>query len=207
MFLAVTIALAAMAVWPAFSEDLPERGTVKAVFDGDSVLLSSGHEVRYLGINAPEVSHEDEPGECYGREARSANRRLVLGETVSLKYDREKKDRYGRLLAYVYTLDGQCVNEAMIRMGCAYVYKVTRDFTRFARFLALQRETLRHRRGRWGECTVEEEDFYRGNRNSTVFHRPDCPFGKKIGRGNRIRFDSRRSAFEKGYRPCRRCRP
>jgi micrococcal nuclease len=186
---------------------LPSSGKVVSVFDGDTILLDTGEKVRYLGIDAPEVAHEDHPAECYGTKAKKANGKWVFNKRVTLRYDREKKDRYGRLLAYVFSPEGKCVNEEMLRAGYAFVFKISKGFERFKSFLSIQRGAMRNRRGMWGACTVKLEDHYRGNRNSFIFHRPECPFGKRTSKKNRIRFETRESAFEEGYRPCRRCKP
>jgi len=191
----------------AAAQPLPHQGRVKAVFDGDTILLESGEKIRYLGIDAPETAHDDSPADCMGDEAREANARLVLHRSVTLRYDEEKRDRYGRLLAYVHAPDGTCVNEALLRSGHAFVFRKNGGLRRFREFLRVQREAMGEHRGLWGECSVKLEDFYLGNENSFVFHRPDCHYGKRMSRRNRVRFDSRLSAFHEGYRPCRRCKP
>ena len=72
--------LGVAALWVVFGADLvsaeylPKTGRVKAVFDGDTVLLESGERVRYRGIDAPEVAHKDVSSDCYGEQARAANR-------------------------------------------------------------------------------------------------------------------------------------
>src|SRR5687767_12811165 len=77
---------------------------VVSVTDGDTIEVLLGgraEDVRYIGIDTPEV----DPSigvECFGAEASALNRRLVSGRTVRLVFDDELRDRYGRLLAYVY---------------------------------------------------------------------------------------------------------
>lgn len=191
------------------ASSLPQSGTVVQVFDGDTVRLRSGEKVRYLGIDTPELDHE--PGgcktQCYGPEAREANQRLVLHRTVRLEYDRGKRDRYGRLLAYVLLPDGRLINEELIRSGYAVVFRTSQGFSRLDGFLNAQRDAIRNSRGLWSHCRVKEESRYIGNRNSYVFHRPDCEFGRRINLSNRIEFDSRLQAFDAGFRQCRRCLP
>ncbi len=67
-------------------------------------------KVRYIGVDTPEIHHPMKGVEPYGLEAAEANRKLADGKTVSLKFDVEQRDRYGRLLAYVYLEDGTFVN-------------------------------------------------------------------------------------------------
>ena len=76
---------------------------VKRVVDGDTLLLDNNRFVRYIGINAPEVQHGNENAELFGIEAKSHNARLVGNRKIYLVYGREKSDRYGRGLGYVYT--------------------------------------------------------------------------------------------------------
>jgi endonuclease YncB( thermonuclease family) len=94
-------------------------GTVVKVVDGDTVHVRVGdriEKVRYIGMNAPELHHPtlgEQPG---GREAAEANRKLVDGQTVRLELDVHERDRYGRLLAYVYVGDTM-VNAESRRAG------------------------------------------------------------------------------------------
>ncbi len=192
---------------PPLAKDLPEAGRVKAVFDGDTILLESGERVRYLGIDAPEVGHHGQDSECYGDQARAANSDWVLHRTVRLEYDRETRDQYGRLLAYVWLADGVCVNLALLRDGYAWLFRPPIGFARHGEFLETQREALRLHRGMWGACSYREESLYIGNRRSEIFHRPGCRSGKKTPRKHRIQWQSRWQALEQGYRPCRRCQP
>ncbi len=185
----------------------PSSGTVVSVFDGDTILLNSGEKVRYLGIDAPEVSHRSSPADCFGYEAKAFNERLVLNKRVSLRYDRVKTDAHGRLLAYVLLPDGRCINTEMLMHGCAMVFRSSNGFDRFEEFLSYQRQAMRNRRGLWGQCAVNPSEHYVGNRRSYVFHRPDCIYGQQTGPGNRIKFDSRTKALEAGFSPCRRCKP
>ncbi len=89
--------------------------TVTKVFDGDTLLLSSGEKVRLIGIDCPEAyesdklfrdarrTHNDvEVIKAQGRQAKEVMVKLVQGKRVVLEYDLERRDQYGRLLAYVY---------------------------------------------------------------------------------------------------------
>ena len=93
---------------------------MKRVIDGDTVELESGERVRYLMIDTPESTTEQE---CWGPEAKQANRDLVEGKAVTLRYDAECEDRYGRLLAYV-ELSGQVINRVMVERGHACVLHI-----------------------------------------------------------------------------------
>ena len=185
----------------------PTNGMVTAVFDGDTILLESGEKIRYLGVDAPEVSHQGSPADCYGHEAKDLNEQLVFHKRVSLRYDRATTDVHGRWLAYVFLPDGRCVNAELVKKGCATVFHSSEGFGKFDEFLSYQRQAMRDQRGLWGQCRVKPSNHYTGNRRSYVFHRAGCPYGRQTGSSNRTRFDSRNAALEAGYSPCRRCKP
>jgi hypothetical protein len=94
---------------------------VVRVVDGDTieVQLSDGRreKVRYIGINTPEIHHPTKGAQPGGAEAREMNRRLVEGKTVDLEFDVQQRDKYGRLLAYVRTMDGTHVNTELAFRG------------------------------------------------------------------------------------------
>src|SRR5215218_9248099 len=98
---------------------------VARVVDGDTIRveLPSGEEaVRYIGIDTPESVKPGAPVECFAKRASAFNERLVAGERVRLVRDVEERDRYGRLLAYVYRQrDGLFVNAELVRGGYATV--------------------------------------------------------------------------------------
>lgn len=110
--------------------------------DGDTirVTLPSGEEepVRYIGIDTPESVAPGRPVECFGRRAAELNARLVDGERVRLSYDAERRDRYGRLLAYVRrSRDGLFVNAELVRRGYAEPLRIPPNVRHAARFRAL----------------------------------------------------------------------
>ncbi|MBW1980941.1 MAG: thermonuclease family protein [Deltaproteobacteria bacterium] len=187
----------------------PERvcRQVRWVNDGDTIVLMDGSKVRYLGIDAPEVAHGDQPAELYGNTARSFNRRLVRNHKVWLEFDRERRDHYGRLLAYVFLADGTFVNGELVRRGYAHLFRGQPDLRYWDRLLDFQRKALQEHKGIWSLPVKNPESYYLGNSKSWIFHRPDCPFGKKTARRNRMRFKDRFHAFYEGFSPCRRCRP
>lgn len=130
---------------------------VERVVDGDTVVVRIGgrHErVRYLGVDTPETVKPNAPVECYGPAASALNRRLLpVGTTVTLRFDRELRDRFDRLLAYVYRQrDALFVNAALVRDGAARVLSI-RPNTRHAPQLArLQAHARAAGRGLWGAC-------------------------------------------------------
>jgi micrococcal nuclease len=192
---------------------LPHGGTlasqwrqVRWVDDGDTVVLSDGTRVRYIGINAPEIAHEDRPAERFGPEARAFNRKLVDQKRVRLELDRERQDQYGRLLAYVFLEDGTLVNAELVRAGYAYYLFLTANTTYDQLLLRLQREAMAKRVGLW-RGFPDQQGTYVGNGRSKRFHQANCPFGKTISPENRVVFKTKYDAFWAGYAPCKRCNP
>ena len=180
---------------------------VRFVFDGDTILLDGGERVRYLGIDCPETAHDGRPGEPLALAARQFNAARVAGAWVRLEQDQEKRDRYNRLLAYVFTKNGQMVNALIVRQGLAHVFFGIKNLKYQAMLLENQRQAMKDRLGIWKFPPRQTASFYVGNRASYRFHRPACPYGKRVASGNRVRFRSRFEAFWEGYAPCRRCNP
>ena len=93
----------------------PSQARVTKVIDGDTIEIAGGFKVRYIGIDTPEVYPQRE---WYGLEAWRKNEELVGGKVVRLEKDVSERDRYGRLLRYVY-VDGLFVNAELVRLGYA----------------------------------------------------------------------------------------
>jgi micrococcal nuclease len=126
------------------------------VVDGDTIHVLVGgrrEKVRYIGVDTPETHHPTKPVQCFGRAASAFNARLVGGQRVRLVRDVEERDRFGRLLAYVYRAgDSLFVNERLVRDGYARTLTI-RPNTHFAsRFSVLQNVAKSARRGLWGRC-------------------------------------------------------
>ena len=128
----------------------PEKGVVDQVLDGDTIQLRSGERIRYLMVDAPETSGTPE---CYGPEARDFNRQLVVEREVTLRYDQECEDRFGRLLAYV-SVDGREVNTTLVQRGYACVLHIPPNGDDRAEELkALEDAAKAESRGLWGYCS------------------------------------------------------
>jgi micrococcal nuclease len=128
-----------------------DRVKVVAVLDGDTIIIGGGEKVRYAGLNTPETHHPDKLPEYCGQEAFEANRRLVAGTTVRLEFDERRRDKYGRLLAYVY-VDSLFVNAELIRQGYAQVSTYKDNQRHHIEFARLQQGAIAARRGMWGGC-------------------------------------------------------
>jgi micrococcal nuclease len=130
---------------------------VVEVTDGDTVAVElPGGEVesvRYIGIDTPE-STPDQPLECFGHEAAEANAELVGGRAVVLEFGPERRDDYGRLLAYVHGPGGMLVNAELVERGYARTLTIAPNDARAPLFARLERSAARSGRGLWGACTT-----------------------------------------------------
>ena len=180
---------------------------VAFVYDGDTILLQDGRKIRYLGIDTPEIDHENGNDAPFSRDARDFNRELVNGKIVTLEYDRQTKDRYKRILAYVFIEGGEMVNALMVKSGLAYVLSCRPNLRYRSYLMTVQRQAIQERLGIWKNLSMDEETKYRGNKKSFRFHRLSCPSGKQIAINSRITFPSMYDAFWQGYSPCDRCLP
>ncbi|MEE8442976.1 MAG: thermonuclease family protein [Dehalococcoidia bacterium] len=124
----------------------PGTALVQRVVDGDTIVLTGGDRVRYVGIDTPEVTGVPE---FFGPEATEANRRLVEGQRVRLERDVSDRDRFDRLLRYVHA-DGLMVNAELVREGFATALDFPPDNRYLACFLALEQEAREAGRGMWG---------------------------------------------------------
>ena len=147
------------ATYPSWATS-SQGANVAAVYDGDTLTLTSGERVRLLQIDTPELGS----GECYSRAARSALLRLApVGSRVILEADPALNtvDRYGRLLRYVHR-DAMNVNLALVENGAAAPYFYDGDRGRYAaRLLAAAQKARVAKRGLWGACPRTILDPYR----------------------------------------------
>jgi micrococcal nuclease len=132
-------------------------GRVLRVVDGDTIkvgLDGGGTErVRYIGMDTPESVKPGTPVQCYAKAASHENERLVGGQRVRLVPDVEQRDRYGRLLAYVYRVrDGRFVNAELVRGGYAVTLTIPPNVRHADDFRRLAATARRERRGLWRVC-------------------------------------------------------
>lgn len=132
----------------------PCSATVERVVDGDTVELEGGQRVRYLMVDTPESTGGKD--DCYGQEAKTYNEQLVLGQTVTLEYDEQCEDMYGRLLAYV-SVQGQEVNTLLVERGYACVLHIPPNGeARKDEFESLEVQARAAERGMWNPDTCAE---------------------------------------------------
>lgn len=162
LLLALTMFIAGVvtALGSASAQPAPIGETVTAqvidVIDGDTiaVLFDDGtvERVRYIGVDTPETVHPRRGVDCYGPEASARNKELVSGARVILEKDVSERDRYGRLLRYVWLEDGTFVNAQLVADGYAQVVTYPPDVRWVDLYRELQRVAREEGRGLWGGC-------------------------------------------------------
>lgn len=203
---------------------------VVRVVDGDTAVfaLAGGREekVRFIGIDTPESTTKVEE---YGKEAAAYTRRaLPVGRSVKLEPDVEERDRYGRMLAYVWLGTPKQASESEIRSKMlnaklaldGYAQQMTiQPNSKYADyFTEFVREARQANRGLWAGGSAEEEPAaasssggsggsYIGNRNTMKFHEPSCSSVGQMNPNNQVPLSSRKQAIDGGYVPCKRCNP
>ena len=165
---------------------------VVKVVDGDTVVLSDGRTVRYIGIDTPEH------GQPYFDAARNFNRKLVLNKPVELEFDVERYDHYGRLLAYVFVRDEKgrrvFVNAEMVRNGFARTYTKPPNVRYADLFVRLQEEARKNRRGLWSVYHPTRQPVI-GNRNTLSFSPSPSSSGQLMPLTKTVQFIAPSLAF------------
>jgi micrococcal nuclease len=179
------------------------------VIDGDTIVLDGSERVRLIGVDTPETKDPRKPIQYFGREAYEFTKRLVEGLKVRLGYDLNKKDKYGRTLAYVYLEDGTFLNAEIIKQGYGFAYrhflfKYYDDFKRY------EKEAQEKGIGLWSNVEGMEPVVANKDENPTVYitrtgkkyHRKGCSALKS----SKIPI-TLKEAYERGYTPCSLCDP
>jgi len=124
---------------------------VKRVVDGDTFITKNDNRIRLIGVNTPETVKPNNPVERYGKEASNFTKQQLSGKTVYLFSDAGDKDKYGRLLRYVF-IKGEptMFNEVLIREGYANTMTVPPNVMFSDRFVKLEREAREKKKGLWG---------------------------------------------------------
>jgi len=137
---------------------------VSRVVDGDTLVLENNERVRLIGIDTPEIHESSKLNRDaarsgqdltaikeLGRQSYEFTKNLVEGKRVRLEFDVERFDRYKRILAYVYLLDGTFLNAAIIEQGYASLLTYPPNVRYADLFLGLYKQAQEDRRGLWGK--------------------------------------------------------
>jgi micrococcal nuclease len=125
--------------------------------DGDTITVTmDGHEerVRMIGVDTPETKDPRKPVQCFGKAASAYTKQLIGAQPVRLEGDTlsDNRDRYDRLLRYVYLPDGRLVQAEIIKQGYGFAY-TSFPFTKSDEFSGYQRDARTESRGLWTDCT------------------------------------------------------
>lgn len=145
------VATSSAVVVAASSSAAMEEAVVARVVDGDTIKLTDGRTLRYIGMDTPETVHPAKSLECYGKEAKEENIRLVEGKTVRLEKDVSDVDHYGRLLRYVYIGDDM-INEMLVQGGFAHAATFPPDVKYAELFVAAEQGARNAGKGLWQGC-------------------------------------------------------
>lgn len=185
----------------------PAGGVAAKVKDGDSIVLATGEEIRYLGIDTAEMTSTEPREAALAQQAKQVNEQLVRGVKLTLEYDVERYDQYNRLLAYVRLPDGRLVNVELVRRGLARVMLSPPNLRYREELVRAQNLAIDQRLGWWRELPAGQESFYVGNIRSWRFHRPNCPGAHNTAPQNRRIFADPLAAYREGFYPAKDCRP
>lgn len=137
-----------------------EEAKVVRVVDGDTIVVNRGRgkeRVRFVLVNTPETVHPNKAVEYYGKEASAFTKRQLTGRKVFLEKDVSERDRYGRLLRYVWLerpekaedLKTKCFSAILLREGYAHLSTFPPDVKYHEQFLAFEREAKENKKGLW----------------------------------------------------------
>lgn len=141
---------------PSLGTEFPNGEVVRVLraVDGDTIEVDVGgvkEKVRYIGMNAPESVDPRRAMECFGKESAAVNVALVGGRMVTLVRDVSDRDKYDRLLRYVYVGD-IFVNLELVRLGYAAAATYPPDIAHVNEFRAAERAAREAGRGLWNTC-------------------------------------------------------
>lgn len=172
------VALNYFGIWQPQDSSLHQ---VLAAADGDTILVDMYGQteiIRLIGVDTPETHHPSKPVQCFGPEASDFTANKLEGEYVRLEADplSDNRDRYDRLLRFVYTQDGELVNKSLVEQG--YGFAVTGfDHSKMIEFVAAEENAKSNKVGLWVNCEIDNSGSY-----PSTFDRNTSSEDDKIGR-------------------------
>lgn len=150
---------------PGSSQLVPagaQKATVVDTIDGDTIdveIDGQVERVRFIGIDTPETRHPSKGVECYGKEASARTAELLAGKTVYLEEDQsqDSRDRYGRILRYIWMEDGTLFNQQLVAEGYAFEYTYETPYKYQSNFKAAQASAREQGLGLWSPTTCNGE--------------------------------------------------
>ncbi len=143
-------------------EAQPGMYRVERVSDGDTIIVDMNgtqETIRFIGVDTPETHKPNAPVQCYGPAASAFTKNVLSGKSVRLEADpfSTNRDRYKRLLRYVYQPDGTLLNERLISEGYGFYYPYFK-FEKSEEFERAQDSARAANRGLWGNCNPRRTD-------------------------------------------------
>lgn len=137
---------------------IDSRVTVDYVYDGDTVRLTSGDKVRFIGINTPEMAREERPAEALANEARQSLIKLLEGHQyqLDLRYGQQQRDRYGRLLAHAYTPDSESISAYLLDKGLASLIAIPPNIDGLSCYAEAEKSARSKHLGLWGLASITD---------------------------------------------------
>lgn len=137
----------------------PGRYNVISFDDGDTIVVDMQgrkEQVRFIGVDTPETKDPRKPVQCYGKQASSFTKQVIGEQPVRLEADPEStnRDRYDRLLRYVYLPNGTNLNLLLVNEGFGFAITGF-PFTKMDEFVAAQNQARTKQKGLWGQCQLE----------------------------------------------------
>lgn len=144
---------------PALVDDNGYYSVIK-VYDGDTIevdMAGTPEKIRMIGVNTPETHDPRKPVECFGQAASDYTHSQLDSRKVRLQADpiNQNRDRYDRLLRYVYLEDGSLYNAQLIREGYGFAYTHF-PFTKSSEFIALEKQAREQNKGLWASCPPQQ---------------------------------------------------
>jgi micrococcal nuclease len=183
--------------------------SVVEVVDGDTVKVNingTTETLRLIGLDTPETVDPRKPVQCFGKEASNKGKELLIGKKVRVEEDptQGKRDKYNRLLTYIYTENGTFYNKYMIEQGYAHEYTYNSAYKYQAEFKEAQRLAQQNQLGLWSpntcngnttgtvSVTVSTETKYHTSSasNATKYYPDTCPAWQELSKTNLRTFNS-----------------
>lgn len=193
-------------------ENINSMAVVERVVDGDTVVLNNSEKVRFVCVNTPEKNEEGYI------EATNFLKEILLNKTVLLVKDNTDKDKYKRLLRYVYLSDGTFVNSLIAEKGFGEILMIEPNTKLCPEIKAAEDKAKSEKLGIWAKEKAVEENIDPcvalgcpegttavGSKNSDKWHYCSCKWAKRIKKENLVCFKTTKEAEEKGYKKTQTC--
>ena len=194
-----------------FQPNLENTYLVTRIVDGDTIEInynSTTEKVRMIGIDTPETVKPNTEVQPYGKEASAFTKSMLLNKYVSLEFDEQERDKYNRLLAYVY-IDDVMYNKTLLEKGLAHVATFPPNIKYVEDFIQIEAQAKSDKIGLWefytDETVSEVNAEYIANSSSKKIHLLSCTYGKNIAIYNKEYFDNLDYPLANGYEKCSYC--